>query len=65
MTSIGFYLADIKIHKIGSLLKQWNSTFFAFSLTIEGGTEKVLNFITPPKSIYNRNFGFVEQKMYF
>jgi hypothetical protein len=31
---------------------------FAFSYIIEGTTEKVLQF-------YNRNFGFIEQKMYF
>jgi hypothetical protein len=39
--------------------------FFAFSLIIEGTTEKVLKFIMPLKSIYYRNFGFTEQKMYF
>ncbi len=44
---------------------KWNSTFFAFSWIIEGATEKVLQFIMPLKSIYNRNFGFIEQKMYF
>jgi hypothetical protein len=38
---------------------------FAFSLIIEGATEKVLKFIMPLKSIYNRNLGFIEQKMYF
>ncbi len=38
---------------------------FAFSLIIEGTTEKVLQFKMPLKSIYNRNFGFVEQKMNF
>jgi len=38
---------------------------FAFSLIIEGTTEKVLQFIMPLKSINNRNFGFIEQKMYF
>ncbi len=44
---------------------QRNSTFFAFSLITEGATEKVLQFIMPLKSIYNKNPGFVEQKMYF
>ena len=44
---------------------EWNSTFFAFSSVIEGTTEKVLKFIMPPSSIYNRLFGFIEQKMYF
>jgi hypothetical protein len=37
---------------------------FAFSVLIEGTTEKVLQFIMPLKSMYNRNFGFIEQKMY-
>jgi hypothetical protein len=44
---------------------QWNSTFFAFSLIIEGTTEKVLQFIMLLKTIYNGNFGFIEQKKYF
>jgi hypothetical protein len=35
--------------------------FFAFSLIIEGTTEKVLQFIMPLKSISNQNFGFIEQ----
>ncbi len=34
---------------------------FAFSLIIEGTTEKVLLF----KSIYNQNLIFIEQKNYF
>jgi hypothetical protein len=38
---------------------------FVFSLIIEGNTEKVLQFITPLKSIYNRNISLIEQKMYF
>ncbi len=38
---------------------------FAFSLIIEGTTEKVLQTIMPLKSIYNQNLGFIEQKMYF
>ena len=46
-------------------VNQWNSVFFAFLLIIEGATEKVLQFIMPLKSIYKRNFGFIEQKMYF
>jgi hypothetical protein len=41
---------------------QWNN---AFSLIIEGTTEKVLQFIMPLKSINNRNFGFIEQKINF
>jgi hypothetical protein len=39
--------------------------FFVFSLIIEGTSEKVLQFIMPLKSIYNRNFGFIEEKRYF
>jgi hypothetical protein len=39
--------------------------FFAFSLIIEGATEKVLQFIMPLKSIYNKNLGFVEEKCIF
>jgi hypothetical protein len=39
--------------------------FFAFSLIIEGTTEKVLKFIMPLKSIHNRNFGLIEQKNVF
>jgi hypothetical protein len=38
---------------------------FAFSLIKGGITEKVLQFIMPLKSIYNKNFGFIEQKMNF
>jgi hypothetical protein len=38
---------------------------FAFSLIIEGTTEKVLQFIMPLESIYNRNFGFIKQKNVF
>jgi len=38
---------------------------FAFRLIIEGATDKVLQFIMQLKSIYNKNLGFIEQKMYF
>jgi len=44
-----------------NLKKSMEQQVFAFSLIIEGTTEKVL----PLKSIYNINFGFIEQKMYF
>ncbi len=47
------------------MIIQWNSMFVAFSFFIEGTTEKVLQFIMSLKSIYNINFGFIEQKMYF
>jgi hypothetical protein len=36
--------------------------FFAFSMIIEGTTEKVLQFVMPFKSIYSKNLGFIEQK---
>jgi hypothetical protein len=39
--------------------------FFAFSLIIEGTTEKVLQFIMPLELIYSRNFGLIEQKNVF
>jgi hypothetical protein len=49
------------------VLLNFNGTvcFFAFSLIIEGTTEKVLQFIMPLESVYNRNFGFIEQKLNF
>ncbi len=39
--------------------------FFAFSLIIEGTTEKVLQFTMPLKSINDKNLCFDQQKMYF
>ncbi len=50
------------LHLVIDLIEQ---RIFAFSLIIEGTIEKALQFIMPLKSIYNRNFGFIEQKMYF
>jgi hypothetical protein len=44
---------------------KWNSTFFAFSLIIEGATEKVLQFTMPLKSIYNKKLGFANKKCIF
>jgi hypothetical protein len=44
---------------------QWNIAIFAILFIIEGTTEKVMQYIMPLKSIYNRNFGFIEHKMYF
>jgi hypothetical protein len=38
---------------------------FSFSLIIEGDTEKVLQFKMPLKSIWNKSFGFIEQKCTF
>jgi hypothetical protein len=44
-----------------------NGTAHFFAWLIKGGaTEKVLQFIMQPKSIYNKNIGFTEQKkMYY
>ncbi len=39
--------------------------FFAFSIIIEGTTEKVMQFMMPLKSIYNKNLGFIEQNNVF
>ena len=50
---------------VGSNNQQWNSTFFAFWLIIEGAKEKVLQFKMQLKSVYNKNLGFIEQKLYF
>ncbi len=47
------------------IVLEWNSTFFEFSLIIEGSTEKVLQFIMPLKSVYNKNLGFIEHKCIF
>jgi hypothetical protein len=46
---------------------EFNGTtdFFPFSLIISGATEKVLQFMMPFKSIYNKNLGSVEQKCIF
>jgi hypothetical protein len=53
--------------KHGSLLQiiKMEQCVFAFSLIAESTTEKVLQFQMPLKSIYNKNLGFIEQKMYF
>jgi hypothetical protein len=36
-----------------------------FSMVTEGAPVKLLQFIMPQKSVYNKNFGFVEQKCIF
>jgi hypothetical protein len=47
-----FRLRDLKTcQKTGD---EWNSTFFSFSLIIEGTTEKVLQFKMPLKQIHNK-----------
>jgi hypothetical protein len=38
---------------------------FGIFIYHRGHHEKVLQFITPLKSIYNQNLSFIEQKMYF
>ncbi len=53
------------LHETFLTVTNGTACFFVFSLVIEGTTEKVLQFIMPFKSIYNRNFDFIEQKMYF
>jgi hypothetical protein len=58
------FSCSVSTTKTGPHLQQ-NNTFFAFSLIIEGATEKVLQFIMPHKSICNKNFGFNDQKMFF
>ena len=45
--------------------QQWNRTFFAFSLIIEGTTEEVLQFLMTNMSIFNQNLGFNEKKCIF
>ncbi len=52
-------------HSVRVNIYNGTAHFFAFSLIIEGTTENVLQFMMPFQSIYNRNFGFIEQKMYF
>ncbi len=47
-----------------SRLSNGTAHFFAFWLIIEGATEKVLQFILQLKSIYYKNLGFIEQKMF-
>jgi hypothetical protein len=44
------------------ILHNGTAHFFAIWLIKEGATEKVLQFIMQPKSIYNKNIGFTEQK---
>ena len=44
---------------------KWRSTFFAFSIIIEGATEKVLPLIMQLKSIYDKNLCFDKQKFIF
>jgi hypothetical protein len=43
----------------------WHSTFFGIWLNTEGAKEKVLQFKMQLKSIYKKNLGFIEWKMYF
>jgi hypothetical protein len=50
------------LDKSFSLMEQY---VFAFSLIIEGTTEKALQFIMPHETIFSQNHGFTEQKMYF
>jgi hypothetical protein len=59
---------DIKMYKALinlTFFPEWKSAFFTFLLIIEGTAEKVFQFIIPFKSAYNKNLGFIEQKMFF
>ncbi len=58
-------LERLASYKHTKVLVQWNSTFFWFSLIIEGTTEKVLQFIMPLRSIYNQSIGVIEQILFF
>jgi hypothetical protein len=51
--------------KLFLFLLNGTANFFAFSLIIEGTTEKVLQFKMLLKAICNRNFGFIEQTKLF
>ncbi len=57
---MNYYSAE-NVTKFTKVMEQ---RVFLFSLIIEGATEKVFQFKMPLKSTYNRNFGFIEQKMY-
>jgi hypothetical protein len=58
-------LTVIHVEELSASVTNGTGRFFAFLSIIEGTTEKVLQFIMPLKSIYNRNFGFIEQKCIF
>ncbi len=45
-------------------LMEWKSTFFVFSLIIEGTTEMVLQFVMPHKSFYYQSLGFIEKSIF-
>ncbi len=55
---MNYYSAE----NVTKLKKVMEQRVFLFSLIIEGTTEKVLQFKMPLMSIYNINFGFIEQK---
>jgi hypothetical protein len=51
--------------KTASISKsEWNSTIFAFSLIIEGTTEKVLEFLMLIMSIFNQKPWFQRKKVF-
>jgi hypothetical protein len=56
-------LASSKARQIGAYAMEQH--IFVFSFIVEGSTEKVLQFLMPFKSIYNKNLCVIEQKMYF
>ncbi len=63
-TSIIFFIVLLHCYDHDWVINR-TARFLAFSLIIECTTAKVLQSIMPHKSIYNRNVGFIEQKMYF
>jgi len=44
---------------------KWNSAFLTFSFVIVGTSKKVLQFLMPLEPIYNKNFCFNEQNVYY
>jgi hypothetical protein len=55
--------ADAFLASSGSTVRRTKNR--TFSLIIEGTTEKLMQNIIPLNSIYNKNLGFVKQKMQF
>jgi hypothetical protein len=60
--AIYLMLAHLRIDQIGWWNWVWINYWKAFSLIIEGTTEKVLQSIMKLKLIYNKNFDFNQQK---
>ena len=65
LSSILRYLPFRERAFVDHAIKNGTAHFLAFSLIIQGATEKVLQFIMPLQSIYNQDLCFIEQTMYF